>query len=87
MKIEPKRRAAPVHDDAGIEEAMVVQAREPGGGLINLPDSFNVRYRDVIVAAATRYSLPSIGWHALSRAGVLMSYWEVAIGICGSLPV
>ena len=29
---------APVYDDAGIEEAIAVQAREPGGGLICLPE-------------------------------------------------
>src|SRR5262245_6187545 len=39
---------AAVHDDAAIEEAITAQAREPGGGLIILPDSFNVTHRDVI---------------------------------------
>ena len=29
---------APVHDDSGIEEAIAAQARQPGGGLIVLPD-------------------------------------------------
>jgi hypothetical protein len=29
-----------VHDDAEIEEAIAAQARESGGGLICLPDSF-----------------------------------------------
>jgi putative ABC transport system substrate-binding protein len=42
---------APVRDDAGIEAAIAAQAREPGGGLICLPDSFNTTYRDVIIAA------------------------------------
>ena len=32
-------------------------------------------HRNVIAAAAVRYGLPSIGAPALSRAGVLMSYW------------
>jgi putative ABC transport system substrate-binding protein len=39
---------APVHDDAAIEEAIATQAREPGGGLISLPDSFNTKHRDAI---------------------------------------
>ena len=65
---------APVHDDSGIEEAIAVVAREPGGGLISLPDSFNVTHRDVTIAAAARHSLPSIGASDFPRAGGLMSY-------------
>jgi putative tryptophan/tyrosine transport system substrate-binding protein len=65
---------APVHDDAAINAAIATQAREPGGALINLPDSFNVRHRDVIIAAAAHHRLPLIGWEA-PTAGALMSYW------------
>jgi putative tryptophan/tyrosine transport system substrate-binding protein len=65
---------APVHDDAGIEEAIAIQARGPGGGLISLPDSFNTTLRDVIIAAATRHRLPLIGIGSDPRAGALMSY-------------
>jgi ABC-type uncharacterized transport system substrate-binding protein len=65
---------APVHDDAAIEQAIAAQAREPGGGLICLPDSFNVAHRDAIVAAAARHSLPLIGTAEFPRAGGLMSY-------------
>jgi hypothetical protein len=52
---------APVHDDAATEEAIAIQAREPGGGLICLPDTFNVSHRDVIVAAASSHGLPRSG--------------------------
>jgi putative ABC transport system substrate-binding protein len=65
---------APVHDDAAIEEAVAAQAREPGGSLISLPDSFNARHRDVIIAAAARYRLPLIGTRDFPEAGGLMSY-------------
>jgi len=66
---------APVHDDAAIEEAIGAQAREPGGGLISLPDSFISTHRDVIIAAATRHRLPLMGsGDAWPRAGALMSY-------------
>jgi putative ABC transport system substrate-binding protein len=64
-----------VHDDAGIEEAIASLVREPGGGLTILPGVLNHTHRDMIAAAAARYGLPSIGWPALSTAGVLMSYW------------
>ncbi len=67
---------APVHDDAGIKEAIAAQAQQPGGGLIALPDAFNVTYRDVIIAAASRQSLPLMGFDEMfPRAGALMSYW------------
>jgi len=65
---------APVHDDAAIEEAIAAQAREPEGGLICLPDSFNETHRDLIVAAAARHRLPLIGTPTFPRAGGLMSY-------------
>ena len=66
---------APVHDDSGIEDAIVAQARQPGGGLITLPDSFNATHRYVIIAAASRQSLPLLGLADIfPRAGALMSY-------------
>jgi putative ABC transport system substrate-binding protein len=66
---------APVHDDAAIEEAIAIQAREPGSGLIILPDSFAGAHRNVITAAASRHNLPSIGIDIFPRVGGLMSYW------------
>jgi putative tryptophan/tyrosine transport system substrate-binding protein len=66
---------APVHDDAAIEAAIAAQAREPGGGLVILPDPFTGSHREVITAAASRHNLPSIGFDIIARAGALMSYW------------
>jgi putative ABC transport system substrate-binding protein len=67
---------APVHDDAAIEEAIAAQAREPGGGLIDLPESFSMTHRDAIIASAARHGLPLMcGGEVLPRAGGLMSYW------------
>ena len=63
-----------VHDDPGIEEAIASQAREPGGGLVCLPDSFNITHRDVIIVGAARHSLPLISTVEFPRAGGLMSY-------------
>jgi putative ABC transport system substrate-binding protein len=65
---------APVHDDAGIDEAIAALARERGGALICLPDSFNEAHRDVIIAAAANRNLPLIGTAPFVRAGGLMSY-------------
>ena len=68
---------APVHDDSAIEETIAVQAREPGSGLIMLPESFTFTHRDVIIAAAARHSLPLIG----GTAGCLISYWFDIVGV------
>jgi putative ABC transport system substrate-binding protein len=66
---------AQVHDDYEIEDAIAAQAREPGGGLIALPDSFTTSHRDVIIPAALRHGLPLIGaTDVFPRAGGLMSY-------------
>jgi putative ABC transport system substrate-binding protein len=66
---------APVHDDAGIEEAIAAQARDPGGGVVSLPDPFTVAHRDAIIAAASRHSLPLIGTLQYPGAGGLIAYW------------
>jgi putative ABC transport system substrate-binding protein len=66
---------AQVHDDAGIEAAVAAQAREPGGSLIDFPESFSATHREAIIAAAARHGLPQIGQLELARAGGLISYW------------
>jgi len=41
---QPRDRGRPIlrdYGDAAIEEAAISHAREPGGGLISLPDSVN----------------------------------------------
>jgi len=65
---------ATVHDEAAIEAAIAALAREPGGGLVIVPDSFNVTHREVILAAAARHRVPLISWE-VPRMGGLMSYW------------
>jgi putative ABC transport system substrate-binding protein len=73
---------APVHDDAGIENAVVAVAHEPGGGVINLPESWSVTHRAAIIAAASRHGLPLMGGTELfPRAGGLMSYWFDAVDV------
>ena len=54
--------AAPVHAKDEIESVIAAQARNPGGSLIVMPDIFNRRNRDLIIALAAR----------LRRAGDLL---------------
>jgi putative tryptophan/tyrosine transport system substrate-binding protein len=51
---------APVRDDSGIEAAIAALAKEPGGGLIVMPDPFTTSHRATIIALATRHRLPVI---------------------------
>src|SRR5262249_17932870 len=61
LKIVPI--TAPVHSDAEIETAIIALGREPGGGLVVLPDAFMTAYRASIISAAARNSLPAAHFH------------------------
>src|SRR5215471_13226603 len=54
---------APVHHAGDIELAISSLVREPGGGLIVLPDPFTASHYKQIVELAARYRLPAI--HAI----------------------
>jgi putative ABC transport system substrate-binding protein len=67
---------APVHSKDEIEGVIAAQARTPGGGLIVMPDGFNLVNRELIIALAGRYSLPAIYFNAtyFAESGGLISY-------------
>ncbi len=53
--------AAPVRDTSELGSAIAAQAQEPNGGLIFMPDAFNLAHSAEITLLAARYrSLPSI---------------------------
>jgi putative ABC transport system substrate-binding protein len=65
----------PVQDDADIETAVAMFTREPGGGLIAIPDSFTAGHRDVIIALAARHRLPALySTPSFTPSGGLMAY-------------
>jgi putative ABC transport system substrate-binding protein len=73
LKIEPI--IAPVHSDAEIETAIIDLGREPGGGLVVMPDAFTAVHRAPIILAAARNNVPAVyasSYHA--RNGGLLSY-------------
>jgi putative ABC transport system substrate-binding protein len=66
---------APVHGDAEIETAIVALGREPGGGLVVMPDIFTAAYRAPIISAAARNHVPAVyGGSFAVREGGLLSY-------------
>jgi putative ABC transport system substrate-binding protein len=80
FRIEPF--SAPARDVAGIERAIVAAAREPGGGLVQIPDSFTVAHRDLIIGLAAEHRLPAIySNNAFARSGGLVSYAVESIDV------
>jgi putative ABC transport system substrate-binding protein len=66
---------APVHSDADIETAIIALGREPGGGLVVMPDSFMITHRAPIISATARNNLPAVYSQSdFARDGGLLSY-------------
>jgi putative ABC transport system substrate-binding protein len=66
---------APVHSDAEIETAITALGREPGGGLVVVPDGFTLARRAPIISAAARNKVPAVyNQSFFARDGGLLSY-------------
>lgn len=66
---------APIHAKDEIESVIAALARDPGGSLIVMPDTFNVSNRDLIVAMVARYGVPSVSPNRVfADSGLLISY-------------
>jgi putative ABC transport system substrate-binding protein len=66
---------APVHGDGEIETAINALGREPGGGLVVMPDLFTTVHRAPIISAAARNNVPAVSVQsAFARDGGLLSY-------------
>jgi putative ABC transport system substrate-binding protein len=73
LKVEPI--IAHIHNDVEIETAIIALGREPGGGLVIIPDVFMNAHRAPIILAAARNNVPAV--YRLSdfaRDGGLLSY-------------
>jgi putative tryptophan/tyrosine transport system substrate-binding protein len=65
----------PVRSKADIEAAVTAFARQPGGGLVAIPDSFTVEHRDLIIDLAARTRLPAVyNSRVFTPSGGLMAY-------------
>src|SRR5215831_12300444 len=51
---------APVHSDVEIETAIIALGREPGGGLVVMPDVFTIARLASIISAAARNNVPAV---------------------------
>jgi putative ABC transport system substrate-binding protein len=67
--------AALVHDEVEIETAIIALGREPGSGLVLLPDFWTLAHRVPIISAAARNNVPAVcRISAFARDGGLLSY-------------
>jgi putative ABC transport system substrate-binding protein len=66
---------SPVHSEAEIEAAIIALGREPGGGLVVIPDVFTLAHRAPIISAAARNNVPAVyAYSYFVRDGGLLSY-------------
>jgi putative ABC transport system substrate-binding protein len=72
-KVEVSVAAVSSKDE--IEGVIAAQARDPGGGLIVMPNAFNTTNRELIIALANRYRVPAIYFSAYgAQSGGLIGY-------------
>jgi putative ABC transport system substrate-binding protein len=78
LKVEPI--IAHIHSDAEIETAIIALGREPGGGLVVVPDAFVAFHQAPIILAAARSNVPAVFWASdFARDGGLLSYGPDAV--------
>jgi putative ABC transport system substrate-binding protein len=73
LKIE--QIIGPIHGDEEVERAIIALGREPGGGLVVMPDVFMFTHRAPIILAAARNNVPAVySLPDFVRDGGLLSY-------------
>jgi putative ABC transport system substrate-binding protein len=60
LSLAVEASTAPVHSKDEIEGVVAAQARNPGGGLLVMPDVFNDTNRDLIISVAARSGVPAV---------------------------
>src|SRR6516165_10266319 len=71
---------APVNSDVEIDAAIIALGREPGGGLIVIPDAWTFVHRAPIISAAARNNVPAVYSRSyFARDGGLLSYAPDAV--------
>jgi putative tryptophan/tyrosine transport system substrate-binding protein len=74
--------AAPVHGDVEIETVINTLGREPGAGLVVMPDIFTIAHRAPIILAAARNNVPAVyPLSAFAKDGGLLSYGVDSVDI------
>jgi putative tryptophan/tyrosine transport system substrate-binding protein len=86
LQIEPVLAYA--RDFSGVEPVVAALASEPHGGLLVLPDEFNVGYESAIIDIANRHRVPAIyGIRYAAATGGLIAYGPTEEGPFQALAV
>jgi putative ABC transport system substrate-binding protein len=73
LKVAPI--TAPVHGDVEIETAIIALGREPGSGLVVIPNTFTTVHRAPIILSAAQNNVPAVySASTFARDGGLLSY-------------
>jgi putative ABC transport system substrate-binding protein len=73
LKVEPT--IAPVHAEGEIETAIIALGREPGGGLVVMPNVIMALHRAPLILTAARSNVPAVYPESFyAREGGLLSY-------------
>jgi putative ABC transport system substrate-binding protein len=73
LKVEPI--IVHVHSEVEIETAIIALGREPGGGLVVIPDPLTLAHRKLVISAAARNNIPAVYPASFfAREGGLLSY-------------
>jgi putative ABC transport system substrate-binding protein len=73
---------APIHSDVEIETAVIALGREPGAGLVVMPDAWMTAHRASIISAAARNNVPAVySIPDFARDGGLLSYGPDTVDI------
>ena len=66
---------ARVHSNLEIETTIIALGREPGGGLVAIPDGFLQAHRALLIMAAARNNVPAVYQQSIyAKDGGLLSY-------------
>ena len=74
-ELKVKSVIAQVHNPAEIESTIARLGREPGSGLVVMPDNFTTVHRELIISLAAQFRIPAIyPYRYFADAGGLLSY-------------
>ena len=75
QSLDVKVSTAPIHAKDEIEGTIAALARDPGGGVVVMPDTFNLTNRDLIIPQATRHGIPVVSNNPIyGGSGALITY-------------
>ena len=64
-----------VHDAEGVESTFSILSREPGAGVVVLPDIFTASHHQLIITKAAQYRVPTVyNYRFMAERGGLISY-------------